>query len=314
MSEAKLEIFPGDPDSVQQRQAYWDTQIALREQAKRKQRIDEGVHPGTWTGHTLAILPKLKHSRAYVLTEDSAATRAIAATLCAWQRSRAAQGKGFTREKALEFLQTKVAPYIAGLTQDWRPADEEPTPTPWKDESTGLPAQNPWITKDVTSQGLLMKRDPALANHLKELARLGGAPTYKMLIEQKEAKAAREELRALKYDADAHKENLFNDPNANLTQRSEFARSFPPAVAEVLKREATTPIVPPWHPDPNTGRPNLTRLSKAKADPELWPLLEDAIQIEAGWAADELEITQAIATEATRRKAEAERVLQAGRR
>ena len=164
------------------------------------------------------------------------AKRAIAAVLALWQRDRAERlHEGFDPTKAAEWLESVLPEFFPGAMQSWRPPDHEPTqPKPWVDEITGQPARNPWADPpDVTSQQLLLKRDPQLAEHLKKTAK---GISYKMLIEQRDAAEARKVLRDFTYNAETHNKNPFIV--GTITEQMEFAKKRPCAVVDAYKYEA----------------------------------------------------------------------------
>ena len=57
------------------------------------------------------------------------------------------------------------------------------------------------------------------------------------------------------------------------------------SIADVLKREGEQSVEIPWH-----GKRNLTgMMAMAKADPELRQIVDEGIEIEKAWLADELQ-------------------------
>ena len=57
------------------------------------------------------------------------------------------------------------------------------------------------------------------------------------------------------------------------------------SIADVLKREGEQGVEIPWH-----GKRNLTRtMAMTKADPELGQIVDEGIEIEKAWLADELQ-------------------------
>jgi hypothetical protein len=66
----------------------------------RRNKIDaDSPRTATWAPHALGTLKLVKNNRHYVLSEDTPQTKALAATLVAWQRKRAAEGKMLVEQR-----------------------------------------------------------------------------------------------------------------------------------------------------------------------------------------------------------------------
>ncbi len=153
--------------------------------------------------------------------------------------------------------------------------------------------------KDLTSISLLQKDNPRLAEHLKMVARLGGT-SYKVIKELKEQAEKAQPRRCGNSNMGRLSTRETHSGTLTLTERSRMVAELPPAIAEVYKSEASQGVTIPWHKDAKTGHHNLTQISQLRRDDaELYDIIEEAKQIEAGWAQDERDIAAAVAEEAT---------------
>lgn len=135
--------------------------------------------------------------------------------------------------------------------------NELKAPEAWRDP-WGNPLPNPLATGDLQGQTLLMKRDAALGEWLKKFAE----SPYAAACEWRDKEAAILKQKALSYDADTHRVNVFAN-GANETDKATFVKNAPPEVVERCKWEAT-PVA-----FPTAKNFNLTAQSKIATVPRL---------------------------------------------
>ena len=115
----------------------------------------------------------------------------------------------------------RIALHVPSFRQSWRPAPEQPTPQPWRDEITNTALPNPFLPPvDPRGQTVLRQRAPALADHLQRLA---DSP-YELLAELADRKARRTFLASITYGAQAHKHNVFRFDD--IDARNQFAAAY----------------------------------------------------------------------------------------
>ena len=247
--------------------------------------------------HGLTAYKLTPNNRAYAVTDE--VTMALGALTAAYAEQNKERGaNGFDPKDVAEKVLAPLARFVPSLVQQ-RPGSEPEPPKPWIDPVSGQPAVNPHATnpKDFKSIAILEKSDPALNAHLKKIADQGGV-TYSMIHEQSEAKAKRDQIRALPYSEKEHATNVFltND----LTRQNQFVRLVDPAAVEFYRSE-TRPIELPLS--------NLTIAGQlAKNAPELVGLWKRAAEIESAWLADDYQAARAqrAAAEAKLEKARAQ--------
>jgi hypothetical protein len=145
----------------------------------------------------------------------------------------------------------------------------------WKD-LWGNPLPNPFTTKDLKSQTLLTQRDPELAKWLQKFAE----SPYSALCEWKDNEAAILKKKAISYDADTHRVNVFAN-GANETDKAQFLKSAPPEVVDRCKWEAR-PIE-----FPGGKNFNLTAQSKIATVPRLSAVWDAMVEHEREYVASE---------------------------
>lgn len=235
--------------------------------------------------HARAALRKVPHNRCYAL--DDSATDALGALLATWQEERAQRGLNYDADEAVKFL-AELAKHIPQLVQA-KPSDvAQSPPQAWVDEITNRPAKNPFTEpQDVTSQVLLQKHEPALAEHLKRIARDGGV-RYSYLIELREAEAARQRRAAIAYTAADHTPQRNPFLSDNVTAQNKLMHEDPERAA--FYRTEAEPVRLPWQP----GCQNMSVMSRiSAADPQLGELVRKAEALIEQWTRDELHAARA---------------------
>ncbi len=255
------------------------------------------AHLEKWRSHAKAAYRKVPRSRDYAL--DDGALDALASLTCVWQRERAQEDINFDLDDLTEFF-GEVAVHIPALVQP-SPGEAPPTAnTAWVDEITGQPAPNPWASDppDLRSQAAVERHDPALAEHLKRIAKAG--VTYALLAEMREAAARQERLAAIRYDESDHRNNAFRVPHA-LTAQSEL-KTADPLTAEVFQREAQ-PLTLPWQ----VGHGNMTAMAQlSNANPAFGKLARQAAELLQQWTRNELAVARAAEEQAREQRIAAE--------
>lgn len=249
-----------------------------------------------WREHALRAYSKIKGNRSYAL--NPAAELALGAIACAWNEARAKTHGSFTESELVKFFES-LCPLVPELLQR-RPNDPEPIPQIPIDPVTNERAVNPFLTGDLESMGVCEEKFPALAKHLKRVAKSKGF-TFKHAAELEDAENNRAAAQAITYTERDHAANPYRQPNR--TAQGIFEKSNPPEVVEFYRREAQ-PVKLPWARSPK----NLTELGRLTREaPEIGALALSAGQIDSAWR--EEQFAQAKAQEAdaiaSRRAAEA---------
>ena len=170
------------------------------------------------------------------------------------------------------------------------PPTEVKPPAMWKD-IWGADLPNPFATGDLKGQTLVTQRDPELAKWLKAFATDPyGAKTAWTNAETKLLKG-----KALAYDADSHRVNVFVKPDASETDKAQFLKNAPAEVIEQCRREAK----PIEFPGATTF--NLTQQSKISTIPRLSALWDAMISQEREYVAHEKATLQQQRSEAEAR-------------
>jgi hypothetical protein len=260
-----------------------------------------------WTGHARRLLRQIPGCRHYAFTD--AQVRAIASNLAVWwQQQLRKTGGTFTDKGVLPYLR-ELLKVIPGAMQDWRPGESPTLPEIPKDPVTGQPMRNPHEEpKDLTSISQLAVDDPALNEHLKEIAQAGGS-TYARIKRLHEQEEAQKLLRGFDYGDSEHAQNALR--GGSITQRNDFAAKLPGQhLLPVYKFEATTPVEIPWHPTKD-GRPHhVTRMMKiTRRNPDMRALIEAGLALEKQWVQRDLEIARGSEAEIARTRAAAEALL-----
>jgi hypothetical protein len=234
----------------------------------------------TVTKHGLRAYKAVPYSRYYCLSEENElALGAITAAVA--EANKESGANSFDPEQVTKVLQG-LAKFMPSLVQA-RPAPEAPTPEPWKDLVTGEVARNPYKEpRDFASIAAVEKNDPALAEYLKRTA---DGISYSQLAKENEAKAKREQLRALPYGESEH--TVANNPllGNDLTKINQFVRLVEPEAVEFYRSEAK-PV--------ELALDNLTLLGQlAKHAPELRPVVGRAGEIMASWRNDDYQAARA---------------------
>ncbi len=263
-----------------------------------------------WQSKARSVYEKLPNNRAYAL--DSVGLQSLGALAAAWHERYVAEqtSLGKSTSHSLEMIVrtfAEVALYCPSLIQQ-RPAAEPSAPIVWTDPITGEPAKNPFAEpQDLTSQSVIEAHDPALAAHLKQVAK---GVTYSGLAKQRTEAAGRAKVRDLVYGEAEHKRNPFvrpttdmlstNSPRPNMTKIGEFSGANPPEVVEFYRREGTVDVRLPWR------KKNLTQLMQIGShNPPLRLLVTRAEAIESSWIQSDLDELQATERSiASRRKTE----------
>ncbi len=264
----------------------------------------------TWLSKARAVYEKLPLNRAYAL--DSVGLQSLGALAAAWHERYVAEqtSLGKSTSHSLEMIVpvfAEMATYVPALLQQ-RPAAEPSAPIVWTDPITGEPAKNPFAEpQDLTSQSVIEAHDPALAAHLKQVAK---GVTYSGLAKQRTEAAGRAKVRDLVYGEAEHKRNPFvrpttdmlstKSPRPNMTKIGEFSGANPPEVVEFYRREGTVDVRLPWRPR------HITQLMQLGShNPPLRLLAGRAEEIEQAWIQDDLDALQETERSiASRRKTE----------
>lgn len=231
-----------------------------------------------WRRHAKASLTAIPNSRSYAL--DDAALDALAALAFEWQNERAQRELPFEPAE-LTKLFVELAAQVPGMVQK-KPGDAPPTPKPWPDPVSGLPAQNPYAADppDVASITLLEQADPALAEHLKRTAK---GTSYVFLHELRQAEAKRARLANIRYGAAEHERNPFRLGIDGVREQS-LLMTKDRELALVFQAEAE-PVRLPWQSDSR----DLTVQARISArDPSLGALVRQAESLLESWTRDEL--------------------------
>jgi hypothetical protein len=234
----------------------------------------------------------MPNHRHYALDED--AKNVLTAIASAVFSKRAADGrtdseKPNAREEFAQVIQA-LADAGCNLLQS-RPSDPEALPKPWVDEVTGAQLPNPFAkaTADLTAQAILMKRDPALAQHLKAMA----DDPYGTLAKLQDEEAERQALASIPYDDKIHQLNPFLGDN--LRAQDEFVKRDR-ELAKFYKEEARPVEIPLFGKNRN-----LTLEGRLYRDPHAASVLKVGAALSRQW----LESDRQAAGE-QRAKAEAE--------
>ena len=181
--------------------------------------------------HGIVAYKATPNNRHYAASDET--NLSLGALTAAYAEQNAANGAtSFDPQQVAEKVLTPLAKFLPTMTQQWRPGPEAPPPEPWKD-ALGVEARNPYREpRDHASIAAVERSDPALAEHLKRTA---DGVTYVQLAKQKEEKAKREQLRALKYGPTEHEGNVWR--GNNITEQSAFARLIDPAAVESTNRK-----------------------------------------------------------------------------
>ncbi len=261
----------------------------------------ETAQPEKWSLHTPPAFKKVPHARYWAADHDTYTE--LGGLSCAWYESRRKDLPTFVTDDLTELF-TEVAPHIPGMLQ--AKLDKELPPiSAWVDPVSGQQARNPFAEpQDIASQVLLTKHDPRLAEHLKRLAKDGGAPSYAYLHEIHEAEAARQRARAIEYGPREHtaENNPFLDPHA-ITKQSALQTADPELVAYFKAEAAASPIRLPWSP----SHGNMTLMAKLSvANPALGRLARKAGELLQQWTRDEFTVARAAEEQARAQRIAAE--------
>lgn len=246
-----------------------------------------GIHART---QFRAAFNKLKNGRSYAL--DEASETAFGALAEAWRQSK---GLSELSVSDLADLIERLLPFdFLELLQQ---RAVEPEKLTWPvDEVTGEKLPNPWAEGgNLSDRNAVHKLDPRLAHYFERLAKEGA---WKLYAERLQESAERAELNAIRYDAEAHKKNVFRTDD--VAAQSEFVKANSPEFpTEGLKvafyRREARPITAPW----SASTINRTHLGKiVQSDPELGNLCTRAQQIEQQWLEQARQIAKAEEAEA----------------
>jgi hypothetical protein len=210
---------------------------------------NEGVN-NMWRTHVSQRYAKLERARPYAQTRDS--QRFLVWLWMACEKV-APDNPAELFQSSLEQFADKAG---VNVLQPAPPNELKP-PEMWKD-LWGNPLPNPFATKDLKGQTLLTQRDPQLAEWLKAFAE----SPYAAATSWADKQAAVLKQKALTYDADTHKMNIYVN-GANETDKAQFVKNAPPEVAERCKWEAK-PVTFPQAKDFD-----LTQQSKIASVPRL---------------------------------------------
>ena len=253
-----------------------------------------------WLGHAAKAYAGVPYNRDYA--KDEPAALAIAAAAAAWQEREAGLGRGFDILGLEKFFQ-ELAELVPELRQR-RPNEPEPIPPMPIDPVTQQPAVNPYETGDLESCGILETRFPALARHLKRIAKNKGY-TFKHDAELQDANAARAAAKAVKFGTQEFKNSVYRQPNK--TKQVEFEKSNPPEVVAFHRRESE-PLRVPWQ----RGHYNMTKVGQLLREaPEVGEVIQRAQKIEEEWLDAKLVAAKAAEAEAQQARQRAEALLQA---
>jgi len=205
----------------------------------------------------------------------------------AYIEERAERGErgSFSRESFAKEVLQPLAGVLPELQQE-TPTPEPETSKPWLDPVTGQYAKNPYAkdSLDLTSQGELEKRDPALASHLKAVA---SGVSYSFLSKLHDEREARQRLRELPYSEKEHLSNPFLlDKKTGLKPQSQFVKEHEPYVVTFYQREAATTAALPFQ----AGHRNMTKVMQChKLSPQIAAVMTRAEKLYNEHGAAELQ-------------------------
>jgi hypothetical protein len=225
---------------------------------------NEGIE-NLWRAHVGARYNKLERARPWGLNDD--AKRHL---VWLWQSCNEldSENAGKLFETSLEQLADIVG---LNVLQPLSP-NELKAPELWRDLWAN-PLPNPWATKDLKSQSLVMQRDPVLGEWLKKFAE----SPYAAAAEWQDKQAAILKQKALNYDADSHRANVFAN-GASETEKAQFVKNAPAHVVERARWEA-------WPIEfPTAGKGfSLTAQGRISRIPQLSGLFNAMLQREHNW-------------------------------
>jgi hypothetical protein len=233
------------------------------------------ARPGrdTFTEHGVESLKHVPFNRHYAL--DRAAANGLGALVEAYfQVVLRESHRGFSRQEFAKEILTPLAKFERSLVQDR--GDEIETLPVWPtDPWSGQKVSNPWApgTENLTEQSLIEKRDPKLAEMMRERAK---GVSFSLVDKLEREKTDREKLMQLKYD---HKSNPFLlSGKEGMAAQSAFAKGRENFEVKFFQREANEPV------ELKSLGGNLTMRSViAKNAPDLYAVLEAARAVHNDW-------------------------------
>jgi hypothetical protein len=204
-----------------------------------------------WRQYVLPVYNKNERHRLYAITPASKRQLVALYRACSDSTDSTEQAQELFRWSLERFTECGI-----NVLQPPPPSELEP-PKMWLD-LWGKPLANPFLSKDVRAQTLVVQRDPMLAKWLKKFA----ADPFGAVCGWQDEQANNLKQRTTKYDGDTHAGNPYVRGFTNETERGRFEREHPDLV-EQLKREAIPVAFP-------TGEAfNLTLQGRIAKNPKL---------------------------------------------
>jgi hypothetical protein len=216
--------------------------------------------------YVLPIYRELNRARLYAVNAD--AKRHL---VLLWRACRDADADNAT--ELFKWSVTKLTDECNVNVLQPLPPNELKPPEPERDQ-WGNVLPNPFAgpKPDLKGQSILTTRNPRLA----ELYKKAAESPWEAWADWQDEQAANLKLRAMKYDSDSHKANVFAN-GANETEKAAFVRNADAATVERCKAEAVPVTFP-------TGKGfNLTSQSQISRIPKLSALFNGMIEREREW-------------------------------
>jgi hypothetical protein len=219
-----------------------------------------------WRGAVQKLYLKHPRNRAYAVNEDAIRGLCHLYMLCRNRTAHQIEVPSIFHHALEQLTDTCNINVLQPL-----PPEEPKVPPMWKDP-WGHELPNPFVTKDVKAQSLLMQRDPELAKWLRGFA----TDPYGSLVALQDETAKVRRLRAITYDSDTHVANIFVRKGVSETEKGRFMRDHAELVP-ILQREAV-PVRFPFG-----ANFNLTQQSAMLKDPQLSELITEMQNLEAAY-------------------------------
>jgi hypothetical protein len=234
----------------------------------------------------LRVYRRHERQRSYAL--DAHAKRQLLALFLAALETREQQDVLPVFHKLLEKLTDQ---HGANLLRP-KPREPKKIPPPWKD-AHGRELPNPFATGDAKGQRILRTHDKELAEFYEQQAK--NPYEFEQRLREEERERVEQNRIESEYTAEIHSQNVFVDPSANETDRTDFVQTHPKR-ASIWKRESLPARANVFGRDQN----QTIRSRIYKTDTDLWRVVEAAEK-----ANDKLRAEEAVQAQRDREAAEA---------
>lgn len=219
---------------------------------------EQGV-ANMWRAHVSTRYGKLERARLYAVTPD-------AKRFLVWLWMSCEKLDPDDPAKLFEWSLEKLTDECGMNVLQPQPPAELKAPEAWRDPWDN-PLPNLYAIGDLQGQTLLAQRDPMLAEWLKKFAE----SPYAAASEWSDRQAAVLKKKALSYDADTHRVNVFANSTSSETDKAAFVKNAPPEVVERCRWESRQIEFPTGKNSNLTIQSQIAKNSRLNA---LWGAME----------------------------------------